>query len=73
MFTDADIEQAELEAEGNRIAALRARGICTHGWTQGYTAAYRPDLAPAKVECHDCGRIFGTQAELDAERAERLA
>jgi hypothetical protein len=41
---DADLEMAELEAEGNRIAALRARGVCTHGWTQGARGANDPTL-----------------------------
>ncbi|MEW1842999.1 hypothetical protein AB0392_34095 [Nonomuraea angiospora] len=27
---DADLEQAAMEREGNRLAALRKRGICTH-------------------------------------------
>lgn len=30
-YQDADIEQAGFEAEGRRLAALRRRGICTHG------------------------------------------
>jgi hypothetical protein len=44
-YQDADIEQAEFEAAGRRLAALRRRGICTHGWRLGrrvpacYTAA----------------------------------
>ena len=31
-FQDADIEQAELEAAGAHLHALRRQGICTHGW-----------------------------------------
>ncbi|MGR6921258.1 hypothetical protein ACU635_44040 [[Actinomadura] parvosata] len=27
---DADLEQAAMEREGDRLAALRAQGICTH-------------------------------------------
>ncbi|MCF6467298.1 hypothetical protein FAF44_02575 [Nonomuraea sp. MG754425] len=27
---DADLEQTAMEREGNRLAALRAKGICTH-------------------------------------------
>ena len=35
-YQDADIEMAQYEAEGARYAALRRRGICTHGSCQGY-------------------------------------
>ena len=28
---DADIEQRQLEQQGNRISALREQGICLHG------------------------------------------
>jgi hypothetical protein len=33
---DADIETANLVAEGVRIGRLHQRGICTHGWRQGF-------------------------------------
>ena len=33
---DADMEMAAFEAEGRRISALNARGICTHGAGLGY-------------------------------------
>ena len=35
---DADIEMAQMEAEGRRISALHKRGICTHGAGLGYKA-----------------------------------
>lgn len=34
-YQDADIEQAAFEAEGRRLAALRARGVCSHGHRMG--------------------------------------
>lgn len=34
-FQEADFEQAAFEEEGRRHAALRRRGICTHGWLLG--------------------------------------
>ncbi len=30
IYQDADIEQAQFEAEGDRYWTLRAKGICTH-------------------------------------------
>lgn len=50
-YQDADIEQAELEAQAAEIAADRARGVCRHGWFQGGVAA-------AKARCLECGAII---------------
>ena len=50
---DADIEQGELEAAGNRATMLRKRGICLHGWLQG-------NPADSSVTCLDCGAAFAS-------------
>jgi hypothetical protein len=71
-FNDADLEMAELTAIGNRSARLRAKGICTHGWTQGYTPTHRQDLKPGEVQCLDCERIFPSQTALDDEITDLL-
>lgn len=34
-FQEADILQAQYEAEGRRLAELHRRGVCTHGWMLG--------------------------------------
>lgn len=34
-FQDTDLEQAAFEEESRQSAALRKRGICTHGWQLG--------------------------------------
>ena len=54
----------------DHAAALRKAGICTHGATQGHTEKYRPDLAPNKVECLDCGEQWDS---FDAYYAARRA
>ncbi len=61
---DPDGAQAMLERRGSKIAALRARGICTHGWLQG------PPGKPV-ITCLDCGATFETYAERD--KASRAA
>lgn len=59
-----DGAQRKLERAGNRVAALRARGICTHGWIQGTPG---DDNGPAK--CLHCGQQFAnTQAAWEAGR-----
>lgn len=68
---DADIEQAELEELGRRSSAARARGECPHGWRQGHTPEYRPDLQPGQVQCLDCGKV-ATDEVLDRERDDAL-
>lgn len=66
-FNDADIEQAEMEAIGNRIARLERRGICTHSAWVGF--AINPDtgrvwypeqegLVGDQVRCRGCHRVF---------------
>lgn len=69
--SDADILQSELERLGNKQAALRRKGICAHGWRQGYTPTHRPDLKPGQTQCLDCGEV-STDATLDEERATVL-
>jgi len=59
---DADILTAQLHALGRRDSALRKRGICSHGWSQGQ--------APCK--CLHCGKVFPTFDAMCAERREIL-
>lgn len=58
-FQDADLETAALHRHANRLARLRRRGICAHGWIKG-------------LLCRDCGKTFNTAAELEAERRNIL-
>jgi hypothetical protein len=62
--TNPDAAAAMLDAAGNKIAALRRRGICTHGWLSG------PPGKPV-ITCNDCGATFETYAARD--RAARIA
>ena len=47
-FQDADFEMAELEATGNRMAALRRKGVCVHDST------FCDPEGDGTVECCDC-------------------
>jgi hypothetical protein len=67
--TNPDAAQAKLEAAGNKIAALRKRGICTHGWLQG--PSRYPATARDNVLCLDCGAVFATMD--DAYEAGKAA
>jgi hypothetical protein len=58
-FQDADIEMAALVNAGNRAAALKRKGICTHGWL------FAPSYGEA--HCKECGQVFpNAQAAYDA-------
>lgn len=59
--------QAKLEAAGNKIAKLRARGICTHGWLQG-----PPGNATGPAKCLDCGASFESMAAAYAANREAM-
>ena len=66
----ADYEMRELEAAGNRLAALEKKGICTHGSCQERSAdnvKYNADLAPLKVGevlcTAGCGKVFANHDE----------
>jgi len=52
---DADIEQHNLEQSGNRIAALKKRGICLHGYINTKTHAC---LEPG------CGKTWDSEEEM---------
>ena len=68
---DADVEMAGLEAIGRRVAALRKRGICAHGWVQGAPgSAANFDASP--VTCHECGAVFPTGLAWGAARDAAL-
>lgn len=64
IYQDADILQAEYEAEGNRIAALERAGICTHSHRVGLGTdgkAHYPEaegLTGKQVRCLGCGEVF---------------
>jgi hypothetical protein len=68
MYNDADIETAELEASARHHAALRKRGICTHGWTQGNVDANGTPKSGTCTKCLDCGRIFPNDDALEHSR-----
>lgn len=68
MFNDADIEMAGLQAEANRNAKLRKRGICTHGWVQSGVDASGKPMSGTCAKCHDCGRIFSSYDALEYSR-----
>lgn len=69
-YSDADIEQNELERLGRASARARERGECTHGSRQGESGPDRPgpdDMAT----CLDCGKR-ASEAELNAEMHDAL-
>jgi hypothetical protein len=72
-YTDADLLQAEFEAEGDRLAAIERTGVCTHSGTQGYSERCRPDLNPGQVACLDCGVMFASEDDYLDAREEVLA
>jgi hypothetical protein len=62
---DADLLQAELYRLGRRDSALKKRGICSHGWSQG-----KPD---GSVECLYCHAVFKSNDALMSARREVLS
>ena len=50
MYSDADIETAELNRRADTINRLREKGICFHG------SMCAPPTGPAK--CNDCGKTW---------------
>lgn len=70
---DADIEQASIEAAGRRLASLRRRGICSHGWIQGASGpCLNGEFDRSPVVCLDCGATFATGREWGRARDEAL-
>ncbi|MEV4083038.1 hypothetical protein AB0J43_22495 [Nonomuraea fuscirosea] len=71
---DADLEQAAMEREGNRLAALRARGICTHSSGVEYRdPPFYPEqvgLRPGQSRCTEgtggCMFVANSEAEWQA-------
>ena len=61
---DADLEQAQFEAEGREIARQRQAGICPHSSGYGYAGGqeYYPGqgaLRPGQFRCTDiCGQVI---------------
>lgn len=74
VYQDADIEQAAAYAEGARVAAIEARGICTHGWVQGANPTHAPELQPGQIRCleNGCGEIFDSESDWLDARSEAL-
>lgn len=69
IYQDADILQAQYEAESNRYWRLKQAGYCTHGgWFCHVDPPYYPeqvDLKPGEARCNDgCGLIFDTEDQL---------
>ena len=50
-MNSADIMQAKLERLGDKIANLKAQGICSHGWL-------KTPPGQQKTTCLDCGATF---------------
>jgi hypothetical protein len=69
-YTDADLEQAELERLGRASARARARGECAHGSRRG-DPGNPPPRADDIEACLHCGKV-ATCAELDADAREVL-
>jgi len=55
---DADIETQQLIEKGNRIEALREKGICLHGWINTRTCVC---LEPG------CGKVWDNEEEMNRE------
>ena len=77
-----DALQAGMERLGRKVSALRARGICAHGWSQGrmadngngggkYAATFAA-LEIGQVICLDCGETFANDTAHHAARAAIL-
>lgn len=63
-FQDADLEMAALIEAGNRAAALKRQGICTHGWL------FAPSYGEA--HCKECGQVFPNADAAYTAAAEAL-
>ncbi|ATM24508.1 hypothetical protein SMD44_p10009 (plasmid) [Streptomyces alboflavus] len=70
----ADLEQAEMEAQGDRLYAHEQAGFCTHQSAVGYlTVPFYPEqegLRPGEYRCTGgCGSLFRNETEwVDASR-----
>lgn len=71
-MNDADIQMAQIQSLANHESRLRKKGICAHGYRQGYTPTCRPDLKPGQVQCLDCKAIFNSEEEVNDARREAL-
>lgn len=68
VIQDADIEQAEFEAEGRAFAAAKRAGRCTHSSTVGFVGTiHYPEqvgLKPGQQRCTEgCGQVFDSDDE----------
>jgi hypothetical protein len=75
---EADVAQADMEAEGARIARARRAGVCTHGSAVGYRQppAYpeQAGLEPGQVRCTaGCGRVFDADADWHQAMADAVS
>ena len=59
MFSDADIEQAQLQATANHLARVEASGVCTHGSATG-------------LICDGCGKVFASFEDLMEAHSEHF-
>jgi hypothetical protein len=60
---DADFEQMQMEQDGNTIARLAKKGICSHGWIMPVI----PGKTEGEYKCGHCGKIFpNADAAIDA-------
>jgi hypothetical protein len=71
VIQDADIEQAEFEAEGRAFAAAKRAGRCTHSSTVGFVGTiHYPEqvgLKPGQQRCTEktngCAAVFDSDEE----------
>lgn len=56
---EADMQQAQYEAEGRQLSAMRRKGICTHGSFQGSHPEFAPDVPKGHMVCTaGCGGLW---------------
>ncbi len=79
IYQDADIEQFELEAEGDHYWKLRAKGICTHSGRIGASSSGKIHypiqklLAVGEWYCTDgCRGIYQTESPPNFEVGKDL-
>lgn len=75
VYQEADILQAQYEAESKAAAKKQAAGICLHGSSVGYLPVpfyeAQKDLKPGQQKCTEgCGQVFESWEEwIEAHQA----
>ena len=77
LIQDADIEAAEMNETGNRLAALERRGICAHTSWVGYSRTIfypgQKGLRPGQVRCSFCNVVFDSDEDIMEASDEALS